>query len=112
MGRPRSLLVCAAFVLFVRKVFLLGKTDHAEPGFRHITPHVLLRRIFGALSPSAAVSGVGAVLVRLGEPRHQAQPARNGSDNIVFKLSFLTIIISPGSLCSPPCLRPLIMRRA
>jgi hypothetical protein len=90
-------------VLFGRKVFLLSKTDHAEPGFRHITPHVLLRRIFGALGPSAALCGVGAVLVRLiDNPGHQAQPARSGNDSTVFRLSFLTIIINPGSLCSPP----------
>ena len=39
MARLRPLLVRAAFVLFGRKVFLLGKIDHAEPGFdisRHI----------------------------------------------------------------------------
>src|SRR6185312_431446 len=65
MGRLRPLLVRAAFALFGRKVFLLSKTDHAEPGFRHITPHVLLRRIFGALRPSAALRCIGAVLVRL-----------------------------------------------
>ena len=97
MGRLRPLLVRAAFVLFGRKVFLLSKTDHAEPGFRHITPHVLLRRIFGALRPSAALCGVGVVLVRLTDnPGHQAQPARNGNDSTVSRLSFLTTIIKPG----------------
>jgi hypothetical protein len=71
MGRLRSLLVRAAFVLFGRKVFLLSKTDHAEPGFRHITPHALVRRIFGALGPSAAFCGVGTVLVCLtDDPGH------------------------------------------
>jgi hypothetical protein len=65
MGRLRPLLVRAAFALFGRKIFLLGKTDHAEPGFRHVTPHVLLRCIFRALGSSAALCGVGAVLVRL-----------------------------------------------
>jgi hypothetical protein len=73
MGRLRSLLVRAAFSFFGRKVFLLSKNDHAEPGFRHVTPHVLLRRIFGALGPSAALCGVGAIFARLTDNAgHQA----------------------------------------
>jgi hypothetical protein len=98
MRRLRPPLVRAAFVLFCSKVFLLGKIDHAEPGFRHVTPHVLLRHIFGALGPSAALGGVGAVLVRLtNKPGHQAQPAREGSDRTDFRPSYPTIIIEPGS---------------
>ena len=71
MGRLRPLLVRAAFVLFGRKIFLLSKIDYAEPGFRHITPHMPIRRIFAALGPSAALRGVGAVLVRFADdPGH------------------------------------------
>jgi hypothetical protein len=106
MATRRPLLVRAAFVLFGSKVFLFGKTDHAEPGFRHITPHALLRRIFGALGPSAALRGVSAVLVRLAyDAGHQAQPGRNGNEGTVLRYSFLTIIIDSGSLCSPAGIR-------
>src|ERR1700688_5068073 len=39
-------LVGAMLAFFGGKVFSFGVTDHAEPGLRHVTPHMFLQRIF------------------------------------------------------------------
>src|ERR1700677_974330 len=113
MRRLGAKLLRAVLALRCKKIVPLGKSDHAKPGLRHIAPHALLRRVFSAFGLAAALCCVGAVLTRLANsPGHQAQPARNGNDITVLRLSFLTIIIDPGSACSPPLLKSLIMQRA
>ena len=58
-------LVGAVLAFFGGKVFSFGMTDHAEPGLRHVTPHVFLQRIFCAVGHSAALCRVGSVLIGL-----------------------------------------------
>ena len=58
-------LVGAVLAFFGGKVFSFGVTDHAEPGLRHVTPHMFLQRIFCALGHSAALRRVGPVLIGL-----------------------------------------------
>jgi hypothetical protein len=41
-------------VFFGGKVFSFDMPDHAKPGFRHVTPHLFLSRIFCGVSHPTA----------------------------------------------------------